>query len=227
MDAHAIASAGVPVLCIDTCSILDVMRDPTREMAKPHDRQAAIDLVAAAESGGLICLMAEQVAIEFSDHDQPVQDEAERNLKKVREQVDRINKLSAVFGAPGVVSLAHLDDHVGRARAVVGRWLAKLGTVMPGPLAPAKAFARVNAGVAPARRGKESSKDCLVYETYLEAVSALRGAGATTPIVFLSSNTNEYLTESKILKPEIAAEFGAINLSYAPNMSAAKYSLGL
>ncbi len=74
MDAQAIASAGVPVLCIDTCSILDVMRDPTRETAKPHDRQAAIDLVAAAESSRLICLMAEQVAIEFVDHDQPVQD---------------------------------------------------------------------------------------------------------------------------------------------------------
>lgn len=227
MDAHTIASAGVPVLCIDTCSILDVMRDPTRETAKPHDRQAAIDLVTAAEAGRLICLMAEQVAIEFSDHDQPVQDEAERNLKKVREQLDRINRLSAVFGAPGNVNLAHLDDHVGRARAVVGRWLAKLDRVVPSPQTPAKAFARVNACIAPARRGKESSKDCLVYETYLEAVSILRGAGVTTPIVFLSSNTNEYLTEGRILKPEIAAEFGAIKLDYAPNMSAAKHALGL
>ena len=227
MDAHAIASAGVPVLCIDTCSILDVMRDPTRETAKPHDRQAAIDLVTAAESGRLICLMAEQVAIEFSDHDQPVQDEAERNLKKVREQVERINNLSAVFGAPGIVDFTHLDDHVGRARAVVGRWLAKLDKVTPGPLAPAKAFARVNAGIAPARRGKDSSKDCLVYETYIEAVSALRAAGVSTSIVFLSSNTNEYLTESKVLKPGIAAEFGAINLRYAPNMAAAKHQLGL
>lgn len=227
MDAHAIASAGVPVLCIDTCSILDVMRDPTRETAKPHDRQAAIDLVTAVESGQLICLMAEQVAIEFSDHDQPVQDEAKRNLKKMREQVERINKLSAVFGAPGIINLAHLDDHVIRARAVVGRWLANLGLVTPGHQVPAKAFVRMNAGLAPARRGKDSSKDCLVYETYLEVVSALRGTGVTTPIVFLSSNTNEYLTENKILKPEIAAEFDAINLCYAPNMSVAKNALGL
>ena len=55
----------------------------------------------------------------------------------------------------------------------------------------------------------------------------MRGAGVTPPIVFLSSNTNEYLTESKVLKPDIAAEFGTINLGYAPNMSAAKYALGL
>jgi hypothetical protein len=227
MDVLAIASASVPVLCIDTCSILDIMRDPTRDAAKPHDRRAAIDLVSAAESGRLICLMAEQVAIEFSDHDRPVQEEAERNLKKVREQIERINNLSAVFGSPGNVDFTHLDDHVLRARAVVGRWLAKLDKVVPSSITPAKAFARVNACIAPARRGKESSKDCLVYETYLEAVSALRNVGVTTPIVFLSSNTSEYCTEGRVLKSEIAAEFGAIKLEYAPNMGAAKYSLGL
>ena len=60
-----------------------------------------------------------------------------------------------------------------------------------------------------------------------EAASALRGAGVTRPIVFLSSNTNEYLTEGRLLKPKIAVEFGAIKLGYAPNMSAAKYALGL
>ncbi|GGZ32873.1 PIN domain-containing protein [Asticcacaulis endophyticus] len=227
MDVHAIASAGVPVLCIDTCSILDIMRDPTRESAKPHDRRAAMDLVVAAESGGLLLLMAEQVAIEFADHDQKIQDEAKRNLKNIREQVERINELSAAFGAPGVVDLAHLDDHVARARAVVGRWLSSLETLVPSALAPAKAFARLNAGIAPARRGKDSSKDCLIYETYLEGVSALRLAGFTKPIVFLSSNTNEYLTDSRILKPEIATEFSTISIVYAANMSGAKHALGI
>ncbi|MGE5536548.1 MAG: hypothetical protein ACM3W7_13640, partial [Acidobacteriota bacterium] len=72
MDAQAIASAHLPVLCIDTCSILDIMRDPTRETAKPHDMQAALDLVAAAEAGNLACLMAEQVAIEFTHHDKAI-----------------------------------------------------------------------------------------------------------------------------------------------------------
>jgi hypothetical protein len=227
MDANAIVSARVPVLCIDTCSILDVMRDPTRETARPDDRQAAIQLVTAAEANDLICLIAEQVAIEFADHDLPIQDEAKRNLKKLQKQVERINKLSAVYGAPGVVNMAHLDDHVVRARNVVGRWLAQLDNVKPSSLVPNKAFARMNAGLAPARRGKESSKDCLVYLTYLEAVTALRDAGVKAPIVFLSSNTNEYLTERKRLKPEIAGEFGKINLEYASNMSMAKNLLGL
>lgn len=227
MAVHATPSVGVPVLCIDTCSILDIMRDPTRENAKPHDRQAAIDLVIAAEAGNLLCFMAEQVAIEFAEHDQPVQEEAIRNLKKVREQIERIDKLAAVYGASGVADLSHLDDHVMLARHIVGRWLVQLQTIKPSSQAPAKAFARVNAGSAPARRGKDSSKDCLVYETVLEKALALRSTGVTAPMVFLSSNTNEYFTEGSILKAEIAAEFGPLNLAYAPNMSAAKYALGL
>jgi hypothetical protein len=227
MDAHAIASAAVPVLCIDTCSILDIMRDPTRDTVRPHDRQAAIDLVIAAEAGNLMCFIAEQVAIEFADHDQSVQDEAERSLRKMRAQIERINKLSAVYGAPGIANLAHLDDHVARARSVVGRLLVKLDKVIPGPSVPAKAFARMNAGIAPGRRGKESSKDCLVYETYLELVAALRGSGVASPIVFLSSNTNEYFTDSGILRAPIAVDFGKLSIDYAPNMSAAKHMLGL
>jgi hypothetical protein len=227
MAAHAIPLPSVPVLCIDTCSILDIMRDPTRETARPHDRQAALHLVAAAEAGNLQCFMAEQVAIEFSEHDQSVQDEAARNLKRVRDQFDRINTLAAAYGAVSVVELSHLDDHVARARTIVGRWLAQLHTITPSAQAPTKAFSRVNAGIAPARRGKDSSKDCLVYETVLEKVSALRANGLAAPVVFLSSNTTEYLTEGRVLKPEIAAEFGGLNLSYAPNMSAAKFALGL
>lgn len=226
MNPVAIASAGVPVLCIDTCAILDVMRDPTRESAKPHERKAGLDLVLAAESGRLACIMAAQVAIEFAEHDQPIQDEATRSLVKVREQIERINELSAVYGAHGAVSLTHLDDHVTRARAVVGRWLAQLDAVTPGPDVPAKAFARMNAGIAPARRGKDSSKDCLIYETYLEAITILRNSGVVAPIVFLSSNTKEYLTEGNILKPDIVTDFTELNISYAPNMGAAKYALG-
>lgn len=227
MDARAIASAGRPVLCIDTCSILDIMRDPTRETVKALDRQAAIDLATAAENGKLACLMAEQVALEFADHDQSTQDEAARNLKKVREQIERINAISTIYGAPGTINLTHLDDHVSRARQIVGRWLNQLIAVTPSPAIPGKAFARMNSLLAPAKRGKESSKDCLIYETYLESMTELRAAGVIAPMVFLSSNTSEYLTEAKILKNEIAADFSTLNVAYAATMGHAKHLLGI
>jgi len=226
MDTRAIAAAGVPVLCLDTCSILDIMRDPTRDTVRPHDHQAAIDLVTAAEAGSLICLMAEQVAHEFASHDQHIQDEAEGNLKKLLDRIERVNLLSTVHGAPGVVEIAHLIDYVARTRAAVGRLLVVLDKIPTEPLVTARAFTRVNACIAPATRGKESSKDCLICETYLEAAMALRRDGVTAPIVFLSSNVNDYTTEGGKLVPDLAAEFGRLSLTYARSMGQAKYALG-
>ncbi len=47
----------------------------------------------------------------------------------------------------------------------------------------------MNGNIAPARRGKDSSKDCIVFETYLSCAGMLRTEGLAAPIVFLSSDT--------------------------------------
>lgn len=227
MDVQAIVLANVPVLCIDTCSILDVYRDPTRETVKPNDAQSALDLVAATASGNLICLMAEQVEIEFNAHDQSIQKEAEMNLKIVQNKIERINKIVEIFGTITKVDLTHLDNHVAQARKIVDIWFLHFKKVTPSPHIHQQAFERMNACIAPAKRGKDSAKDCLIYETYLEAIKKLRDAGLTTTIVFLSSNTADYLNETRILKPEIVSEFNNLNIKYTPNMSAAKHSLGI
>ena len=227
MDAKAIAATGTPVLLIDTCSILDVMRDPTCETLRIHERQAGLDLLAAAEGGTLAGVVAHQVTLEFAEHDQLVQDEAERALKRLRGQIDRVNQLSAILGAPGLLNLTHLDDYVARTRNIVGRWLTQLVTYKPDATVLEKAIARMNGNIAPARRGKDSSKDCIVFETYLDFAGMLRAEGLTAPIVFLSSNTREYLTDNNVLKTEIANDFAPLMIDYASNMALAKHQLGL
>jgi hypothetical protein len=90
-----------------------------------------------------------------------------------------------------------------------------------------RAFNRVSRAITPARRGKDSMKDCVVIETYLDIIATLRSAGLRTPIVFASSNTKDYAQEnSSRLKSDLAAEFTALNIEYAPNLSAAKDLLG-
>jgi hypothetical protein len=227
VDAKAIAAAGRPVLLIDTCSILDIMRDPTRETLRLHERQAGLDLLVAVENGLLVGVVAHQVTLEFADHDQSVQAEADRALKKLRGQIDRVNQLSAILGAPAPLDLTHLDDHVDRTRKIVGRWLARLVPYKPDATVLEKAIARMNGNIAPARRGKDSSKDCIVFETYLKFADELRNEGLAAPIVFLSSNTSEYLTDSKVLRVEIANDFAPLKVDYASNMALAKHQLGL
>lgn len=225
-DPGVIAALSVPVLCIDTCSLLDIMRDPTRESSQARDRQAAIDLAQRLESEDLVCLIAEQVGIEFSGHDAEVQADAANAIRRLRESVDRVSQIYATFLDPVSVDLGHLDAMVGSARQVVGRWTDNAHSVPSSASILNLAMDRMNRNIAPARKGKDSAKDCIVLETCLGAVGALRTKGLPTKAVFLSSNTKEYLTEGRVLQPDLVTDFEVLNMSYAPNMSAAKSFLG-
>ncbi|WP_338661314.1 hypothetical protein VQH23_13810 [Pararoseomonas sp. SCSIO 73927] len=224
-----IAGLALPVLCLDTCTVLDAMRDPTREQVKPHEREAGLSLLLAAEGGtALVALAADQVRLEFGGNIDLVEAEASRSLARLREQLGRIEGIAAVYGARGTADLAHLDDHVPRARRVAERWMAAAIEVERSPEVAARAFARLNAARAPARKGKDSMKDCVVVETYMEVAAKLRAAGLSSPIVFASSNTADF-TDGPGSRPraELVDDFAAARIEYAPNLGAARHLLGL
>jgi hypothetical protein len=206
--------------------LLDIMRDPTRDDARPHERRAAIDLVTGIEAGDLHCLVAEQVELEFREHDAQIQAEAEDAIRRLVERVDRTNAVHGVFATATSVRLDHLTAQVAAARAVVERWLQSAQLAPGSDDVNSRAISRVNGNVSPARRGKDSVKDCIVLETYLAAVRALRSHGMSSKVVLLSSNTREYLSESKVLKMDLVPDFSALAIDYAPNMAAAKAMLG-
>ena len=218
-----------PVLCVDTCTVLDVIRDITRETVKLADISASFALLAAAETNiNLVVLMAAQVAIELASNLPEVQQEAEDKLTKFRAQAQRIHDVATAFGALGALPTSHLHGHVTRSRLVLGRWEMIAWRVPSNQGVAGRAFARVNAPRTPARKGKESMKDCVVVEAYLEAAQQLRSAGLTAPIVFASSNTKENnAPNTSHLQPDIAADFGAVAMEYAPNFGAAKHLLRL
>ena len=58
-EVATLASLDAPVLCVDTCTMLDVMRDITRETIILSDASAGLSLLSAAERGSeLIVLVA-------------------------------------------------------------------------------------------------------------------------------------------------------------------------
>ena len=103
ISVAGLSMSSVPVLCFDTCSLLDIMRDPSRDTMRVPDRIAGLALLEAAELGQLQCFLPEQVATEFSEHDAPTQEEAERAINKVRDQLSRINALDAVYDAVTII----------------------------------------------------------------------------------------------------------------------------
>ncbi|MDJ0448820.1 PIN domain-containing protein [Methylocystis sp. JR02] len=228
-DVARIVALGVPVLCFDTCTALDLMRDPTREAIKAHERRAALDLLSAIENlGPPALLMAEQVQREFNENADGVEEDARAALRKLKAQIQRIDEIAAVYGAVGLTNLDHLNNHVIQARQVADRWIRAAALVRPGADIPSRAVQRVLEARTPAKKGKDSTKDCVVIETYLDVVTGLRAAGLSAPIVFVSSNVKDYAEGTGTrLHSDLASEFASLALEFAPNLAAAKHFLGL
>jgi hypothetical protein len=224
-----LVGVAAPVLCVDTCTLLDVVRDITRDSVRPADAAAGLRLLSAAEDGGqLAVLLAEQVRQELLTNVEGVQAEAQKALARFKEQVKRMGDVAALFGGNGSILTEPIENHVARARSVLDRWLAVGRDVPHDDTVTGKAFARVNEPRTPARRGKESMKDCVIVETYLDAARRLRAAGLRAAIVFASSNTNDYCgAGSSRLANDLARDFDAVGIEYAPGFSAAAYCLGV
>src|SRR3546814_4325652 len=60
---------------------------------------------------------------------------------------------------------------------------------------------------SPSKQGKNSAEDCVIFETYLDVVVALRASGLQAAVVFLSSNKAEYQA------PEISVELARLGRS--------------
>lgn len=223
-----IAGLNQPDLCVDTCILLDIVRDITRESYHQGNARAALKLIDAAEPGKrLVVLVAELVEKELGDNLANVVEAGENALSKFIKQAKRMHEVAEAFGAAGTLQVAHLEGHGDRARVVLDRWTQAAVQVPGNSGVLERAMSRVMAGRTPSRRGKESPKDCIVVEAYLEAAGQLRAAGLTQPIVFASSNTQEFFPNNAGFPSDIADDFNAVDLQYEPNLGAAMHRLGL
>ena len=219
----------IPVLCLDTCVVLDILRDPARKDVRVHEHEASLALLSAAQSGTAFeTLVAEQVSREFQDNVEQVQQDARRSIGALTRQIGKLNTLVALHGTLRPIDLGHWKDHDQRSRNAAERWLQVGTTVQQTTNTVPNAFLRLNQARTPARRGKQSMKDCVILETYLEHIRSLRAKGRTATAVFVSSNTGDYATDDRTtIRNDIKDEFQSLGLEYAPSMGAARGLLKL
>ena len=219
----------IPVLCLDTCVVLDILRDPARKDMRVHEHEASLALLSAAQSGTTLeTLVAEQVSREFQDNVEQVQKDARRSIEALTRQFDKLNALVSLYGTLRPFDLAHWKDHDQRSRSTAERWFQVSTTVRQTSNTIPNAFLRLNQARTPASRGKQSMKDCVILETYLDHIQSLRARGWNATAVFVSSNTGDYADADKTtIKDDIKGEFQSLGIEYAPNMGAARGLLKL
>lgn len=209
------------VVLLDTCSLLDIVRAPAREKIIP-------DLVSSAASfstNNSVWLLASEI----------VNTEWQTNIDDVcmfsRNAIRDLHKKATLFkGAldhypttdtwtyDRPVTDFHLEENL---RDLSSMLLGKLTFIENNNDCLARASNRVVNTIAPASKGKDEYKDCMIIEHYLELCSQLRNTGFSKNIVFVSSNKTDFGTPYNIKEP-LQTEFTSVQLKYVSDLRQAE-----
>lgn len=229
--AAELARADVPVLILDTCTILDVVRAPARDQLKTQDIDAVNTVIGrvAAAPPTVSFVITRQVLQEFREHVDAVETETHDALKKAVDRFARIltrmQALSPDHCIPGAVDLLslgfpkrgrHLAEHIVQASFVLND---DDGEVIKA------AWNRIRLAKPPATKAEQPMKDCLIVESSLRLAATLCSGGFSRNMVFATSNTKDYQQGCKNLHPVLREDFASACLEYSPNWSAARHEL--
>ena len=149
----------IPVLCLDTCILLDMLRDPTRKDVRVDHHNSSIVLLAAAQSGPAfeVCI-AEQVEKEFLDHVDEVEKDARRRVKSLQDQVEKLNSLVSLHGTSYLIDLHHWNGHEARCSSHAKLWMNAGMIVKKSGVTLDNAFRRVTQARNPSTKGEAIHK---------------------------------------------------------------------
>lgn len=229
LPSASLTAAGLsnrPVLFLDTCLLLDTIRDITRDRMSKEEAQANLTLLAQAAGGHIAAFVTDTVLREIGDHRQKAMDECEAAIGKFTVLAGKVHGIAAAFGGAGTLDISDLATHVSRADQRLTDWLTTASEIVADHAVERRAYQRSMKPLAPARKGSNSLADCTIIETYFEAADALRRAGHKAPIVFASSNIKDYRQDgSNQLHPELQGDFAKVRMDYAHTFQLAKHLL--
>ena len=228
--AAKLSEANLPILLLDTCAILDVVRTPVRNQLCTHDIDAIHTLIfqAMRKPPEVSFVISQQVVLEFQEHIDRVETETRDLLRKAGEEfaaiLERIQALSPCSSIPAPVDLLSLG-FPNQGRNLAEQIVRASSVLTDDPNAVLRAWNRVRLAKPPATRSKQSIKDCVITENCLSLASSLRTFGFSRNMVFTTSNLRDYEQSHTSLHPELRLDFDSVSLEYAPNWSAARHEI--
>lgn len=216
----AISGSPAPVVFLDSCTLLDVVRAPLRN--KASDVQVArLFLTSVQKTPKTVHLVIGS----------PTQTEWNEHIAKTESEcanaIDCCNAVAAVCGYMGMPAPPPLPSGTGGLPAILRQLsadlLAAAVTMDHNASAMKRAINRIIASHLPARKGGTGAKDAVIVEHAVETTAQLRAAGFGQPCVFVSSNTKDFAAPSSTnLNPALLAAFTPINLLYATSLTHAE-----
>jgi hypothetical protein len=208
-----------PVVFLDTCVLLDVIRAPRRNISTAV--QAAIELSTAAQRmpPRVHLVIGFPTPTEWNDH----VDETVEDCRTAVNVVNAVSEAWTFLGHAGVRLLSPLETTLPERLRTLSETLRDASILLDkDDVALSRAFDRVIGSRRPAKKGGKGAKDAAILEHAVRLMSELRIAGFAGRCVFVSSNTNDFATaNTTVLHPDLRPDFDSINLEYAASLNAA------
>ena len=216
---NRIIQAPAPILFMDTCIFLDVLRTPFRDNISTEGIATTLKLIELTEKTppNVWLVTNETVKGEWDDNVSLVKLELEKEIKKVEARREKL-LLSAKMTLGNNYEYGQKDTLINlhtHLESLSRNFLDKCLIARVEDIHSVKAMQRVRKCIPPARKGKQEAKDCEILEAFLDISNRVCGAEYDKPICFISSNGDDYG------KPEdspIQNEFDEVSATYVNNL---------
>ena len=211
--------APAPVVFLDTCVLLDVIRAPARNHSATV--RAALDLLVGAVRGRptVYPVVSRLSLTEWMDH----ADEVEGDCESVVAACDAVSESMTHLGLPAPPLLPPDAFGVPKKLRELSANLRDASICLDDDAeALARAINRIVDVKMPAKRGGRGAKDAVIVEHAVCLADGLRRQGFHELCLFVSSNTADFADRNNVrIHPDLASSFTQSNLLFAPSLASA------
>ncbi len=189
------------ILFFDTCAILDIARDSnnneTEWKRKAANIKAFQEIISQSLNNKIVIVIAAQVLREIRDHEDIIETGTRSSFTKLQEGLSHALEILEILGIKHDKSFENFEktgeSPTRKVKDNISILLNKSTLIREDCSIVYAAWERVQAGIKPAAKNKQSMKDCVIIETYLEFNCQLKGLIKQFPEpIFISSDTDDY-----------------------------------
>jgi hypothetical protein len=226
--AAEVVARPLPLLCLDTCDLLDVIQSVSDRLPGKLEYAGRILAAATGPSPSVLLASSFLIPIEFAQNVTGVVDEVVRAIQDTDDRIEFLISASLLAGLipPASIRLSALDLPAA-VRSIAGRILSVARVLDRDATCVDRALERVVRKDRPSHRG--GVKDSVHLEHYLELARHVRALGATSKIAFASANSDDFWEGKKNsdLHHSLRSEFGAVDMRFFGSWQAACGWLGI
>ncbi len=202
-------------LFLDTCAILDIIRALSRNSS--DELCAAKKLFDKRDAGTIDCkvILPSVVYQEYKDHFSDTCKLLDEFFQRLSDKQNELTKAQLAFGHNATPCYSDTPILIRQIPDLTNKIVDTAIHISEQDDLHAAASKRIVQCRAPASKGKQELKDCLIVEECLEICRQLKNNGSHAKMYFLSSNTRDFcIAETKKIRQELANEFSQYGLEY-------------